>query len=77
MSTSITLAIAAVICTFIYRLSKWYVDNYCQDNPEIIWIWLDDDDTVKGHPVRIKTRRGIKAGHYRLSTASTSLIKAL
>ena len=55
MSTGITLAIAAVICASICRLSKWYVNNYCQDNPETTWIWLDDEDTESGHPVRINT----------------------
>jgi hypothetical protein len=56
MNTSLTLVLAAVICAIIYHLSKWYVDNYCQDNPEIIWIWLDDDSTVSGHPE--KSRQG-------------------
>ncbi len=69
MGTCITLASAAVICTFIYRFSKWYVDNYCQDNPEIIWIWLDDDSTDSGHPVQIKTKPGIKTVRYSLSPA--------
>ena len=56
----ISVGIAAVICTFICRLSKWYVENYCQDNPEIIWIWLDDDVPSGGHrikTVRLKERR--------------------
>lgn len=69
MITSLTLALAAVICAVIYHLSKWYVDNYCQDNPEIIWIWLDDDSTVSGHPIKVKTKSGIKATRYSLSPA--------
>lgn len=69
MLTSLTLALAAVICTAIYHVSKWYVDHYCQDNPEIIWIWLDDEEIPSGHPVRIKTKLGVRTGRYSLSPA--------
>ena len=57
MSTSISIAIAAVICFSIYRLGKWYVENYCQDNPTTVWIWLDDDAQDSGRPVKDEDRQ--------------------
>lgn len=69
ISSSMTVAAAAVICYVIYLISKWHVDNHCQDNPEIIWIWLDDDAPQKGHPV--KTRHDISVRRYSLSLSGS------
>ena len=66
MGASITVAIAAVLCAFVYRVSKWYVDNYCQDNPEIIWIWLDDDEPDSGHTIEITGGHRIESIQYGL-----------
>lgn len=40
--------IAYTICFMLTELCKWHVRVHCQDNPEIIWIWLDDDDEIQG-----------------------------
>lgn len=69
ISSSLTVAAATVICCVLYLISKWYVDNYCQDNPETVWIWLDDDDPQSGHP--IKTRRDITVKRYSLSLSGS------
>ena len=48
-TTDIILVMTAfVICFFIAELAKWYVRKNCQDNPEIIWIWLEEDDEPQG-----------------------------
>lgn len=59
MAEIITLITAALICMAITVFCRWYVKEYCADNPEIIWIWLDDEDDHTGlkekeeHSIRI------------------------
>lgn len=48
MMDIVTVMIAIVLCFLLTELAKWYVANYCQDNPEIIWIWLDDEPGIDG-----------------------------
>ncbi len=40
--------IAFTICLVLAELAKRHVIMHCQDNPEIIWIWLDEDDGPHG-----------------------------
>lgn len=48
--------IAFTICFVIAELFKAHVRKHCENNPEIIWIWLDDDDEPQGGH-RVKSDR--------------------
>lgn len=52
-----TVIAAFVICFIIAECAKNYVRNNCMNNPEIIWIWLDDDDNQNGG-IRVKEKAG-------------------
>lgn len=62
----ITVLIAYVICFIVAEQTRRYVETYCQDNPEIIWIWLDDDDGPQGGH-RVKNEREERQGGLKLS----------
>lgn len=53
----IVVMIAFTICLMIAALAKRHVRMHCQDNPEIVWIWLDDDEPQGGY--RVKTDRSV------------------
>ncbi len=48
MTDVMVVMIAFAICFMIAELAKRHVRMHCQDNPEIIWIWLDDDEEPHG-----------------------------
>lgn len=48
MTDVITVMIAYALCFALAKIVKLYVQTYCMDNPEIFWIWLDDDITPDG-----------------------------
>ena len=59
MTDVMIVMIAFTICFMIAELAKRYVHMHCQDNPEIIWIWLDDDEEPQGG-CRVKNDRNEK-----------------
>lgn len=51
--------IAFTICLAMAEAMKQYVRKNCANNPDIIWIWLDDDDEPQGGH-RVKSDRAEK-----------------
>jgi len=48
LETIVTLIAAYALCFFFCALAKKYTDKYCKDNPETVWIWLDDEEIPAG-----------------------------
>lgn len=48
MTDIVMVMTAFVICFVIAEIAKWYVRANCMDNPEITWIWLDEEDEPQG-----------------------------
>ena len=59
MTDVMVVMIAFTICFVIAELAKHYVRMHCQDNPEIVWIWLDEDNEPQGG-CRVKNDRAEK-----------------
>lgn len=69
-----TVLIAFIICFIIAAYAKNYVLRNCMDNPEIIWIWLDDDDSQSGG-IRVKEKTGSRfAGPRSVAVSMTAAL---